>query len=312
MVDSDNAKSKREFKKLSKCTGDKLDKENGRYAPQTPTLGPTIPNEPIWPSIPRSIQELEAPDFKHNHSTEMIGRRAAEKERQKAKSGAIIKRNQFTFSVEQPPVINAAPAARKPDTKPSPEFNDSIVMGLRSRTAQGCCAAQNVPVNQRRNSNGEPPAAITTVKIRRGRTAVDTADHQPSSRCSHSMASRCVFSPARTVPTLTNIDRRQRWCSCVAHGCTFGDGRHGRRRGPRRDETSMLVSSTTESDATRPRRASCSPLATLGDGMLGNDPDETSNVSLYPSNTVNPPPASSRLCYILMSVAWICLSSVSP
>ena len=120
MVDSDNAKSKREFKKLSKCMGDKLDKEKGRYAPQTPTLGPTIPNEPIWPSIPRSIQELEAPDFKHNHSTKMIRKCTTEKEHQKAQSGAIIKRNQFTFSVEQPLVVNAAPAARKPDTKPSP------------------------------------------------------------------------------------------------------------------------------------------------------------------------------------------------
>lgn len=31
MVDTDNAKSKRDFKKLSKCMGDKLDKEKGRY-----------------------------------------------------------------------------------------------------------------------------------------------------------------------------------------------------------------------------------------------------------------------------------------
>ncbi|KAJ7748105.1 hypothetical protein B0H16DRAFT_1554029 [Mycena metata] len=31
MVDTDNAKSKREFKKLSKCMGDKLDKEKGRW-----------------------------------------------------------------------------------------------------------------------------------------------------------------------------------------------------------------------------------------------------------------------------------------
>lgn len=30
MVDNDNAKTKREFKKLSKCMGDKLDKEKGR------------------------------------------------------------------------------------------------------------------------------------------------------------------------------------------------------------------------------------------------------------------------------------------
>ena len=30
MVDTDNAKSKREFRKLSKCMSDKLDKEKGR------------------------------------------------------------------------------------------------------------------------------------------------------------------------------------------------------------------------------------------------------------------------------------------
>ena len=30
IVDNDNAKSKREFKKLSKCMSDKLDKEKGR------------------------------------------------------------------------------------------------------------------------------------------------------------------------------------------------------------------------------------------------------------------------------------------
>jgi hypothetical protein len=31
IVDTDNAKSRREFRKLSKCMGDKLDKEKGRY-----------------------------------------------------------------------------------------------------------------------------------------------------------------------------------------------------------------------------------------------------------------------------------------
>ncbi|KAJ3559116.1 hypothetical protein NP233_g11347 [Leucocoprinus birnbaumii] len=36
MVDTDNAKSKREFKKLSKCMGDKLDKEKGRYVAVSP------------------------------------------------------------------------------------------------------------------------------------------------------------------------------------------------------------------------------------------------------------------------------------
>ncbi|KAJ7724127.1 hypothetical protein B0H16DRAFT_1597226, partial [Mycena metata] len=31
MIDTENAKSKREFKKLSKCMGDKLEKEMGRW-----------------------------------------------------------------------------------------------------------------------------------------------------------------------------------------------------------------------------------------------------------------------------------------
>ncbi|KAF8154258.1 hypothetical protein B0H34DRAFT_721157 [Crassisporium funariophilum] len=109
MVDTDNAKSKREFKKLSKCMGDKLDKEKGR-----------------------SIEELEAPDFKRNHSTDMIRQRAVEKEKsreasQNAQPGTI-KRMQFTFSVDQPlshphPHAQAhAQPARKPDTRPSAEF----------------------------------------------------------------------------------------------------------------------------------------------------------------------------------------------
>ncbi|KAF8961654.1 hypothetical protein BDZ97DRAFT_1905490 [Flammula alnicola] len=103
MVDTDNAKSKREFKKLSKCMGDKLDKEKGR-----------------------SIEELEAPDFKRNHSTDMIKQRAIEKERnreasQNAQPGTI-KRMQFTFSVDQPAQTTPSAPVKKPDTKPSAEF----------------------------------------------------------------------------------------------------------------------------------------------------------------------------------------------
>ncbi|TFK68798.1 hypothetical protein BDN72DRAFT_897854 [Pluteus cervinus] len=102
MVDTDNAKSKREFKKLSKCMGDKLDKEKGR-----------------------SIEELEAPDYRRNPSTEMIRQRAVEKERsreasQNARPGTI-KRMQFTFSVDQPSPAGIYPV-KKPDLKPSPEF----------------------------------------------------------------------------------------------------------------------------------------------------------------------------------------------
>ncbi|PPQ69700.1 hypothetical protein CVT24_001200 [Panaeolus cyanescens] len=102
MVDTDNAKSKREFKKLSKCMGDKLDKEKGR-----------------------SIEELEAPDFKRNHSTDMIRQRAAEKERSREASQnapGVIKRMQFTFSVDQPSQPFMTLPVKKPDTKPSAEF----------------------------------------------------------------------------------------------------------------------------------------------------------------------------------------------
>ncbi|KAG1899565.1 uncharacterized protein F5891DRAFT_1189724 [Suillus fuscotomentosus] len=49
MVDTDNAKSKCEFKKLSKNMGDKLNKEKGH-----------------------AIESLEAPDFKQNASTNLI------------------------------------------------------------------------------------------------------------------------------------------------------------------------------------------------------------------------------------------------
>ncbi|KAH7923014.1 hypothetical protein BV22DRAFT_1036849 [Leucogyrophana mollusca] len=106
MVDTDNAKSKREFKKLSKNMGDKLDKEKGR-----------------------SIEELEAPDFKRNASSELIRQRAVEKERsreasQNAKPGTI-KRMQFTFSIDQPAPAGPNVNVNKPDLKPSAEFKEN-------------------------------------------------------------------------------------------------------------------------------------------------------------------------------------------
>ncbi|KAK0463137.1 uncharacterized protein EV420DRAFT_1639222 [Desarmillaria tabescens] len=85
----DNAKSKREFKKLSKCMGDKLDKEKGS-----------------------SIEELAAPVFKSSHLIEIFCQRVEEKEcsreaSQNAKPGTI-KRMQLTFSIDQPPPVTGA------------------------------------------------------------------------------------------------------------------------------------------------------------------------------------------------------------
>ncbi|KAI0772361.1 hypothetical protein BD413DRAFT_612527 [Trametes elegans] len=105
MVDSDNAKSKRDFKKLSKCMSDKLDKEKGR-----------------------SIEELQAPGFKRNHSTDLLKQRALEKEREREanQNGRTIHRMQFTFSIDQPSTISVSSIpAKKPDLKPSPEFRDN-------------------------------------------------------------------------------------------------------------------------------------------------------------------------------------------
>ena len=78
---------------------------------------------PISPT--RSIEELEAPDYKHTPSADLIRQRAAEKERsreasQNAKPGTI-KRMQFTFSVDHPSPPTGLPV-KKPDLRPSAEF----------------------------------------------------------------------------------------------------------------------------------------------------------------------------------------------
>ncbi|EJD04845.1 uncharacterized protein FOMMEDRAFT_27143 [Fomitiporia mediterranea MF3/22] len=113
IVDTDNAKSKREFKKLSKNMGDKLDKEKGR-----------------------AIEELEAPDFKLNQAAEKLRQRAEERERSRYESatqgsGRPLKRMQFTFAVDQPAgSFHDAPGplsgVRKPDLKPSSQFRDTV------------------------------------------------------------------------------------------------------------------------------------------------------------------------------------------
>ncbi|KAJ7222734.1 hypothetical protein B0H12DRAFT_1224108 [Mycena haematopus] len=121
MVDTDNAKSKREFKKLSKCMGDKLDKEKGRK-PQIAWLHTASPtgeleanstkdiadnSNKIWRIdhqfghpfdsgsehatastgaternlAKSSFPDVPAPDFKRNPSTDLIQQCAVEKER---------------------------------------------------------------------------------------------------------------------------------------------------------------------------------------------------------------------------------------
>ncbi|KAG1722897.1 hypothetical protein EDB19DRAFT_1898139 [Suillus lakei] len=151
MVDTDNAKSKREFKKLSKNMGDKLDKEKGR-----------------------AIESLEAPDFKRNASTDLIRQRAVERERsreasQNARPGTI-KRMQFTFSVDAPPGSFPATSSSsytfsgegssptKPDLRPSAEFRE----GRRRRRGDGTSgtnhASSDAPSTSS-NQNGSSSSA---------------------------------------------------------------------------------------------------------------------------------------------------------
>jgi hypothetical protein len=65
MVDTDNV---REFKKLSKDMGDKLDQENGRYIY---SCLPLLPPSTLILSF-STIESLEAPDFNQNASIDLI------------------------------------------------------------------------------------------------------------------------------------------------------------------------------------------------------------------------------------------------
>ncbi|KZT08489.1 uncharacterized protein LAESUDRAFT_757724 [Laetiporus sulphureus 93-53] len=135
MVDADDAKSKRDFRKLSKCMGDKLDKEKG------------------W-----NIEQLQAPGFKRNHSTDLIQRRAADKERereanQRGRPGTI-RRMQFTFSVDRPASPTAATVSvKKPDLKPSSEFRDNALK--RGRPSTRSTAARVDDTNSDRNDKDQ-------------------------------------------------------------------------------------------------------------------------------------------------------------
>ena len=78
MVESDNAKSRREFKKLSKSMGDKLDREKGRCVLALVTCH--LSGAHIL-SLRSGIEELPAPAFKPTAGQEKLRQRAEEKEK---------------------------------------------------------------------------------------------------------------------------------------------------------------------------------------------------------------------------------------
>ena len=142
IVDTNNAKSRHEFKKLSKCMEDKLDKEkDGMLISkrlQSETLDPDTDN-----FFDRSIEELSVPDFKGNHLTNMIGQRVAEKERNREASLNIpgtIKRMQFTFFVDQPLSLYSCPV-KKLDTKSLAESSRKLHAGSLEKAYEATSAA---------------------------------------------------------------------------------------------------------------------------------------------------------------------------
>ncbi|KAJ7653695.1 hypothetical protein DFH06DRAFT_903767, partial [Mycena polygramma] len=156
MVDTDNAKSKREFKKLSKCMGDKLDKEKGR-----------------------SIEDLPAPAFTRNPSTDLIRQRAVEKERTR-EAGVhapehIIQRMQFTFAVEPAGAGTAGAAGTNGSVNGSTAtFTASTGANAANGNGNATNAASNNTANANANTTSTNGNGTGTTATKRKRDAPGT------------------------------------------------------------------------------------------------------------------------------------------
>ncbi|KAI6102779.1 hypothetical protein F5141DRAFT_1008162 [Pisolithus sp. B1] len=201
IVDTDNAKSKREFKKLSRNMGDKLDREKGR-----------------------SIEELEAPDFKRNASTDLIRQRAVERERsreasQNAKPGTI-KRMQFTFSVDQPSPAAPNNVLSKPDLKPCLEFKESHTSSARrGRQATRSSNHNSVAGDDSNNDQDSSPPTIASRKRKHPSSAM--YELQPTlkfpSLFSNDFGPSALLSASPTLATPMNYGEDVTYSSSTAH-----------------------------------------------------------------------------------------------
>ncbi|CAK5276492.1 unnamed protein product [Mycena citricolor] len=140
MVDTDNAKSKREFRKLSKVMGDKLDREKGR-----------------------AIESLPTPDLnKHSLSSDLLRQRAEEKERSREaaqlQTGGGLHRMQFTFAVEVPADESSSPSAQT--------GNQAGQIGsFDAKVSPGAEQSPNLNLNKRKRSAAPEPVAPGTVRL---------------------------------------------------------------------------------------------------------------------------------------------------
>ncbi|KAI6019214.1 hypothetical protein BKA83DRAFT_111299 [Pisolithus microcarpus] len=201
IVDTDNAKSKREFKKLSRNMGDKLDREKGR-----------------------SIEELEAPDFKRNASTDLICQRAVERERsreasQNAKPGTI-KRMQFTFSVDQPSPAAPNNVLSKPDLKPCLEFKDSHTSSAR-RGRQATRSSNHNSVAGDDSNNDQDSSPPTMASRKRKHPSSTMYELQPTlkfpSLFSNDFGPSALLSASPTLTTPMNYGEDVTYSSSTSH-----------------------------------------------------------------------------------------------
>ncbi|KDQ11228.1 hypothetical protein BOTBODRAFT_462541 [Botryobasidium botryosum FD-172 SS1] len=182
MVESDNAKSKREFKKMTKNMGERLDKEKGR-----------------------NIEELEAPGFTQTEAIEKLKKRAVEKERSREHgsgySGRGMKGMQYTFSVNPPPSSGnqGKPMPRK---AAQPSHTSSLSSTSVDQQAQGQDAESSA--QQANDQNGdavmneisvEPPLSPTSLPLPASPTelAYPTANEIGSTMSNGAIQFRTLF-----------------------------------------------------------------------------------------------------------------------
>ncbi|KAF9513550.1 hypothetical protein BS47DRAFT_965183 [Hydnum rufescens UP504] len=184
MVEADNAKSKREFKKMTKSMGEKLDKEKGR-----------------------SIEELEAPDFKGNDATSRVKQRAEEKERSRDAHGSdgssqpSMKGMQYTFSIA-PPVTTTTVTRAQPK---KPTIQSSSRAGPADQIKAPANAISNPPQPPHFNDTFSVPQ-YSPADIQLPASPVEIQDHLNPSQNFVVPSQRSNFSSVVHFPALFSSD----------------------------------------------------------------------------------------------------------
>ncbi|KAI6013857.1 hypothetical protein EDC04DRAFT_2505323, partial [Pisolithus marmoratus] len=218
ITDTDNAKPKGEFKKLSKNMGNRFDKEKGRYVHHP------LRHKPHLHSPHGSIEEPEAPNFKHNASTGLICQRTAKCEHsheasQNAKPGTI-KWMQFTFSVDQLSPTAPNNVVSKPDLNPCPEFKEPYMSAARCGH-QATRSSNHNSITGNDCFNNQDWSPLTMVSCKRNLTSVIYELEQPTlkfpSLFSNDFGPSALLSASPTLTTHMNYGKDVTHSSSMSH-----------------------------------------------------------------------------------------------